>query len=81
MPDTKICKTCKGQGYYEALVSQHDDVKVTVKCKTCDGKGTINQMTEEEMLQFIKDGRNLYNELLENADAKSLEDLNKRKKQ
>lgn len=48
MPETKPCPTCKGEGYYKALVSQHDDVKETVKCKTCDGKGVLHHMTEQE---------------------------------
>lgn len=48
MPDTTTCSTCKGTGQIEALVSQHDDKKETVKCPTCDGRGVIHFMTDEE---------------------------------
>lgn len=55
MPEIKTCSICKGEGYYEALISQHDDKKETVKCKACNGKGTINQMTEEEERDYWAD--------------------------
>ena len=55
MPDKKECKTCKGKGYYEALVSQHDDKTETVKCPTCNGVGTINQMSEEDESDYHAD--------------------------
>jgi DnaJ-class molecular chaperone len=48
MPDIVTCKTCKGRGQYEALVSPHDDKTETVKCPDCNGKGTFHQMTDEE---------------------------------
>jgi DnaJ-class molecular chaperone len=48
MPDTKPCTTCKGTGYIDALVSQHDDKKETVPCPTCKGNKVIHHMTEEE---------------------------------
>ncbi len=48
MPNSKTCKICKGKGYYEALVSQHDNKKETIKCEKCNGKGTVYQMTEKE---------------------------------
>jgi DnaJ-class molecular chaperone len=52
MPNLKTCERCKGQGYYEALVSQHDDKKETVKCEKCNGKGTVYQMTESEEIDY-----------------------------
>ena len=55
MPDTKSCTQCKGQGYYEALVSQHDDKKEIVKCTQCNGKGTVYQMTESEERDYWED--------------------------
>ena len=55
MPEEKICTTCKGEGYYEALVSQHDDKKETVKCPTCRGKGTNNHMTADEERDYHAD--------------------------
>ena len=48
MPNSKTCERCEGKGYYEALVSQQDDKKETVKCEKCNGKGTVYQMTESE---------------------------------
>ena len=55
MPEEKICTKCKGEGYYEALVSQHDDEKVSVKCQKCKGEGHINQMTDEEERDYHAD--------------------------
>lgn len=54
MPDTKVCETCKGKGYYEALVSMHDDKKETVKCPHCNGKGVYYQATEEEERNYYE---------------------------
>jgi DnaJ-class molecular chaperone len=48
MPNTVICETCKGEGYYVALVSPHDDKTEIVKCPVCNGKGTVHQMTDKE---------------------------------
>ncbi len=48
MPETVTCPTCKGQGSFDALVSQHDDKKEWTKCRNCNGKGVIHQMTDEE---------------------------------
>jgi len=55
MADTVDCKTCKGRGYIEALVSQHDDKTETVKCPSCSGKGTINQMSEQDERDYWAD--------------------------
>jgi DnaJ-class molecular chaperone len=55
MPDTITCPQCKGQGSYEALVSQHDDKKEVVKCEKCHGKGVIHQMTAEEESDYWAD--------------------------
>ena len=55
MPDTITCSTCKGKGYYEALVSQNDNKKETVKCKSCDGRGVIYQMTDREESDYRAD--------------------------
>ena len=55
MPNSETCERCKGKGYYEALVSQHDDKKETVKCEKCNGKGTIYQMTESEERDYWED--------------------------
>jgi DnaJ-class molecular chaperone len=55
MPDTKKCPRCKGKGYYEALVSQHDDKKETVKCTACNGGGVIHQMTDDEERDYHAD--------------------------
>lgn len=55
MPTTVTCQTCKGKGYYEALVSQHDDKKETVKCPKCDGKGVKHQMTDDEERDYHAD--------------------------
>ena len=55
MPNSKTCERCKGKGYYEALVSQHDDKKETVKCEKCNGKGTVYQMTEQEEDSYWED--------------------------
>jgi len=52
MPETIKCPVCKGQGTFEALVSQHDDKKETVKCKNCNGTGVIHQMTDKEESNF-----------------------------
>lgn len=48
MANTEKCKTCKGSGEIEALVSQHGDEKETVKCPHCSGRGEIHYMTDEE---------------------------------
>ena len=48
MSDKKECTRCKGKGYHEALVSQHDDKKKTVKCLKCNGNGYHYVMTDEE---------------------------------
>jgi hypothetical protein len=55
MPNSETCERCKGKGYYEALVSQHDDKKETVKCEKCNGKGTVYQMTESEERDYWED--------------------------
>ena len=55
MADKANCKTCKGEGYIDALVSQHDDKKETVKCPTCNGKGEINQMSEDDERDYHAD--------------------------
>lgn len=48
MPNTETCSTCKGVGYYDGLVSQHDDKTERVKCPKCNGKGTLHVMTDDE---------------------------------
>lgn len=55
MPDAIKCPRCKGQGYYEALVSQHDDKKETTKCSKCNGNGTLHQMTDREEADYWAD--------------------------
>jgi DnaJ-class molecular chaperone len=55
MPNSETCERCKGKGYYEVLVSQHDDKKETVKCEKCNGKGTVYQMTESEERDYWED--------------------------
>jgi len=55
MSEEKTCTICKGKGYYEALVSQHDDKKETVDCSACNGKGHINQMTDSEERDYWAD--------------------------
>lgn len=55
MPDIEKCPTCKGEGCYEALVSQHDDKKETTKCETCGGKGYRNVMTDREESDYWSD--------------------------
>ena len=55
MPDIKKCEKCNGKGYYEALISQHDDKKETVKCPKCDGSGTRYQMTDDEERDYHAD--------------------------
>lgn len=55
MADKSTCSTCKGSGYIDALVSQHDDKKETVKCPSCGGKGEINYMSEEDERDYWAD--------------------------
>lgn len=55
MPEVKICSTCKGEGYYDALTSQHDDKTERVKCPHCQGKGHVHQMTEQEERDYWED--------------------------
>ena len=55
MPDTITCSTCKGKGYYEALVSQHDDEKENIKCGACNGRGVSYQMTDSEESDYHDD--------------------------
>ena len=55
MPNSETCEICKGKGYYEALVSQHDDKKETIKCEKCNGNGTVYQMTESEERDYWED--------------------------
>jgi len=56
MPDKIACPQCKGKGWYDALISQHDDDKTeTVKCAKCDGKGYQNVMTDDEERDYHAD--------------------------
>ncbi len=55
MSNSETCERCKGKGYYEALVSQHDDKKETIKCEKCNGEGTVYQMTEKEENDYWED--------------------------
>lgn len=55
MSESVKCGTCKGKGYYEALVSQHDDKKETVTCPICNGKGTLNVMSDEDERDYWAD--------------------------
>ena len=48
MPTTETCKTCKGTGKINALVSQHDDKKEIVDCPDCKGAKVIHYMTDQE---------------------------------
>ena len=54
MPDKIECPLCKGEGYYDALVSQHDDERETIKCEKCNGKGFIYQMTDKEESDYFE---------------------------
>jgi DnaJ-class molecular chaperone len=55
MPDQEACPQCKGKGYYEALISQHDDKTETVKCTKCNGKGHLYVMTDDEERDYHAD--------------------------
>jgi DnaJ-class molecular chaperone len=55
MPTEETCIRCKGKGYYEGLVSQHDDKTETVKCERCNGKGSLRVMTDEEERDYYAD--------------------------
>lgn len=55
MPNKETCELCDGKGYREALVSQHDNKKETVKCEMCNGKGVIYTMTENEERDYWED--------------------------
>lgn len=55
MPTKETCTTCKGKGYYEALISQHGDEKETVSCSKCNGKGNYNMMSESEERDYWED--------------------------
>ncbi len=48
MPIKKTCELCNGAGYYQALISMHDDRTEQVQCKECHGRGVISHMTEDE---------------------------------
>jgi DnaJ-class molecular chaperone len=49
---TEICTTCKGNGDYKVLVSQHDDETEIVSCPKCNGKGTVRVMTDDEEREY-----------------------------
>ena len=55
MSESVKCQQCKGQGSYDALVSQHDDKKVEVKCTNCNGTGVIHQMSEQDERDYYAD--------------------------
>ena len=55
MPNEIKCSRCNGAGYYDALVSAHDDETENVKCTKCNGKGFIYQMTDEEESDYYAD--------------------------
>jgi len=55
MPNRETCTRCKGKGYYEGLVSQHDDKTETVKCERCNGKGSLHVMTDVEERDYYAD--------------------------
>ena len=55
MPNSEKCPVCKGEGYYDALVSQHDDETGPVKCPKCFGQGIIYTMTVEEEADYHSD--------------------------
>lgn len=55
MPTEETCTTCKGKGWHEVLISQHDDKKETVICQKCYGKGVVNVMTEDEERDYWED--------------------------
>tara|TARA_R110002020_G_C15665034_1_gene717199 strand:+ start:13 stop:186 length:174 start_codon:yes stop_codon:yes gene_type:complete len=48
MPNKKKCNKCKGKGYYNALISMHDDKKERMTCDKCKGKGYYYEMTDDE---------------------------------
>ena len=39
MPNSVKCESCKGEGYYVALVSQHNDATEIVKMSKLSRKG------------------------------------------
>ena len=47
--------TCKGEGSFKALISQHDDKKETITCPKCNGTGEIHRMTDEEERDYHAD--------------------------
>jgi NAD-dependent SIR2 family protein deacetylase len=53
MPNSETCERCKGKGYYEALVSQHDDKKETVKCEKCKKVWSIRVCRDNLSAIFI----------------------------
>ena len=55
MADTKTCKTCKGTGKVEYLVSQHDDKKEWDTCHDCKGKKVIHYMSDEDEADYHAD--------------------------
>jgi DnaJ-class molecular chaperone len=55
MADTETCKTCKGSGVVDYLVSMHSDEKETSKCKDCNGKGKIHYMSDEDEADYHAD--------------------------
>ena len=48
MPNKEKCDKCKDEGYYNALISMHDDKKERVICDKCKGKGYYYEMTDDE---------------------------------
>jgi DnaJ-class molecular chaperone len=55
MSDKVICKTCKGDGRIDGLISQHDDKTENVPCPNCDGRDSFYQMTEQEERDYWED--------------------------
>lgn len=55
MPKTQPCPTCKGEGYINALVSQHSDEKELTICPTCKGSGVLHTMTDQEEADYHAD--------------------------
>ena len=51
----KSCTLCNGEGVIKALISQHDDKKEIIDCPKCNGKGEINQMSEQDEIDYHAD--------------------------
>lgn len=55
MPETKLCPVCKGRGFIECFINEHDDETTTIVCRECGGHGEIHVMTEKEEQDYWED--------------------------